>query len=393
MTGDAKCQLRLSKKMLVVTAGLPPAQNGSSSIMTNLARYLTPNEAVFVGELSPGPANNAWPNSSDLPQIFYIHRQWPWKFKKTIRFLLWPLILWRALMIYRREKCQQVMAVFPNEAYLSIGYFVSLIMGCNLYSYFHNTYLDNRTGVRRWWARILQPLVFRRSKIVFVMSEGMKRVWSKMYPDVRFETLVHTENQSPLQPRTFAKIPDDFRVAVMGSLNESNLEAMGRLRHILEAFPQMQLSVYSTAKPSVLKNLGLDGPRVRQTSAAYDQIVAELGGHDLLFLPHGFIGGFKPIEYETIFPTRTLPYLLSAVPIIAHSPPGAFLTDFLRENQSAVVVDTPSETALIAAFQNLRDDPREQARLVKNGLVAAQKFQGERVVDHWCQQVDSTESK
>jgi glycosyltransferase involved in cell wall biosynthesis len=108
--------------------------------------------------------------------------------------------------------------------------------------------------------------------------------------------------------------------------------------------------------------------------------VAALALCDVMLLPHGFTGPYHPVEYETIFPTKTIEYLISGRPILAHTPPGAFLTRFLRDHDCALVVDTPDHAAVLAAVQRLLTDAPLRARLVRNALKAAEQFQVKRVV-------------
>ncbi len=339
---------------------------------------------VLAGERAPGPEENLWKNDSpEQASIHYIHHQWPWKFKKSIRLLLFPITLIRLWLICKREKCEQVVGVFPNEYYLSLALFVSWLTGARFYSYFHNTYLDNRSGVKLRYAKWLQPRVFDRSETVFVMSDGMKKIWDQMYPDESFVSLVHTFNEQVVEPVISDVIPDDFRIALMGNLNNSNREAMGRMKCILETFPKCKVVTYSGVPDQMFADLGLTGDRVTNTKAPYDEVVDRLREFDLLFLPHGFSGGLKPIEYETIFPTRTIPYLLSGIPIIAHMPPGAFLTDWIRENDCAELVDTPDAEAICNAVRRLKNDVARRAELVANANKAVQMFQAPEVADRF----------
>ena len=58
------------------------------------------------------------------------------------------------------------------------------------------------------------------------------------------------------------------------------------------------------------------------------ELLRRLSEADILFLLHGFTGSFSPEEYQTIFPTKTIEYLISGRPILAHTSPGCFLTRF-----------------------------------------------------------------
>lgn len=367
---------KLKLKTLVVSFSLPPALVGSSSIIANLAKGFSADEMVLAGELWPGPENNHWNDENGtLPSVHFIHKQWPWKFKKLIRLLLFPIILWRLCKLFKKTDCQQVLAIFPNEIYTCMALFVAKWYRVPFYSYFHNTYLDNRTGFKKRFAQWLQPKVFDRSRIVFVMSDGMKVVMEKEYPDVRFMSLVHSFCEEVNSSSEYKPIPDrSLRIAFMGSLNSSNFDAFSRLKQVLDHFPECHLTTYSRSGKTEFAEFGATGPNVEHTSVEFDQVVDSLKKHDLLFLPHGFEGGFKPIEYETIFPTRTIPYLLAGVPILAHSPPNAFLTRWLKTYDCAEVVESKEKGELTKAVIRLIDSKSRQKTIVDNAKKAVEQF-------------------
>jgi hypothetical protein len=372
--------MSLQKKMMMISWGLPPGLNGSSNIVANLAQQFSPNELVVAGERWPGPKSSEWSDENgSKPEMIFVHRQWPWRFKRVVRLLLFPVIFTRLAIAYRRHGCRQVMAIFPDEFYLFAGYLLSIITGDSFFSYFHNTYAENRSGLRGWFSRWLQPRVFRRSKIVYVMSDGMKEHWERLHPGIRFEPLVHTFNEAISDRPSRGTIPAAFQMAFMGNANKSNFDALSRLPAVLEAFPDCRITTYSGAGDAVFARLGLQSDRVRHTRVGYDQVVDELSKFDLLFLAHGFVGDLSEVEYATIFPTRTIPYLLSGTPIVAHSPPNAFLTRWLRSRDCAEIVDEPQGEALVQAVSRLIADPRRAGQLVHNALCAVQHFQAKTV--------------
>lgn len=384
------CPMLLQKKMMMISWGLPPALNGSSNIVANLARQFSPDELVVAGEQWPGPKSSEWDeDNGSKPEMIFVHRQWPWRFKRVVRLLLFPVIFTRLAIAYRRRRCRQIMAIFPDEFYLFAGYLLSLITGDPFYSYFHNTYAENRSGLRRQFARWLQPRVFRRSKIVFVMSDGMKEHWERLHPGVRFESLVHTFNETISDRSERGSVPEAFQMAFMGNANKSNFDALSRLPAMLAAFPNCRITTYSGAGDAVFARLGLQSDRVRHTRVGYDQVVDELSKFDLLFLAHGFVGELSEVEYATIFPTRTIPYLLSGTPIVAHTPPNAFLTRWLRAHDCAEIVDQPAADHLIEAVRRLLEQPHRRSQIVSNALHAARQFQAATVADRLRDQVNT----
>ena len=97
-------------------------------------------------------------------------------------------------------------------------------------------------------------------------------------------------------------------------------------------------------------------------------------------ITHGFHGGYGSVEYQTIFPTRTIPFLLSGKPILVHSPPGSFLNDFIQEHKCAELVDEANEESIIAGFEKITNNAAYQKGLVKAAAKTAQLFYGPKVV-------------
>jgi glycosyltransferase involved in cell wall biosynthesis len=98
-------------------------------------------------------------------------------------------------------------------------------------------------------------------------------------------------------------------------------------------------------------------------------------------LPHGFSGNSSPDEYRTIFPTKTIEYLICGRPILAHTPPDCYLTRFLRKHQCALIVDTPCIAALVEAVEKLRDDHELRSKLVTAATRTAELFHAPRVAN------------
>ena len=374
----------------MVTWSFPPVLIGSSQIAEGLARQFAAEEMTIAAERWPGLPNSEWNDEGGTkPQLFIIHKQWPWRFKKTIRLLLLPFVLWRLNRVFCRSKSQQIFAMFPNEYYLFLSWLIARWHRVPLISYFHNTYLENRRGVKRIFAKWLQPKIFRDSAIVFVMSEGMREVLAAKHPTTEFVPLVHTYEVAP-PPLERVPVPNRaLNLAFMGSLNRSNSEAFSRIGAVLAHFPECSFTTYSGNRPEDFAAIGASCKNVHHTRVAFDQVVEALRKHDVLFFPHGFEGGLNEIEYATIFPTRTTPYLLSGVPVVAHSPPNAFLTKWLRSHDCAEVVDVPDESALVAAFERLIDNPQRCQQLSKNALRASRTFFAPVVVNELRRRLNS----
>lgn len=377
-----------SGRTLLVSWSVPPDMQGSAIIAEKFSHLFARDALLMVGE-APTTAHK-YARDPSLPPLSYLAPQWPFRGRKLMRNFSFPRILYRLWRITAREKFDRIIAVFPDETYLGAAYLVARWRGIEFWPYFHNTYLENRRGLRRWVARRLQGPIFANSPTILVLSEGMRDYYQSRYPGKRFEVLQHL-NELPVAP--LAELPpvhSPIRLAFVGSVNETNLDAFRRLGSALGDRDDYQLTTYSGHPPSSFAELGFARQRMRHTKVADHELPEALARHDILLFPHGLQGARSEVEYETIFPTRTIPNLLSGRPILAHCPPQSFLARWLKEHDCAEVVDTPDEAALRAAFERLIHDEPRRRQLVANAQKAVAYFSPAAVAQHLQQLFEET---
>jgi hypothetical protein len=371
-------------KLLVAAVSVPPIPHAVAFVVDNLSRQFTKDELVIAGELRPGNVGHV--RAADLPRFEFVSKSWEWpkRGQKYVRWLRWfqtPGIVRRLRKLIREEKIDAVLAIFPDERLMMAAMFACQREGVAFFPWYHNTYAENRRGLAKRFAEWLQPATFAATDIVFVMSEGMQTAWQRSYPGVRFEPLVHTFSDDLPTPEPLHPCHSPARTVFLGNLNASNLEAMGRMRELVNDSEDLRMTVYSGSSSWYFQKVGICGPHITHEHISDEDLMAGLKSHDILLLPHGFTGASDPIEYETIFPTRTIPYLLAGRPILAHTPPHAFLTRWLRRHDCAEIVDTADLNALRAAADRLRTDNARREQLVQNARKAAEMFHAPRVMN------------
>ena len=361
-------------KILLISWTLPPEPTGSAVIVGNLAKQFTASEMILAGEKPFCRPPVTW--NEDWPPLIYIARSLPpgWRGARWWRWIQIPLMLSRCIALVRKYNCTRILAVFPNEDFLLVAYLTSLWTGLPLWAYFHNTFVENRRGVNLRFARWLQERIFRVSRHTFVMSEGMVELYRRNYPSLRCSALVHSFNEDIPE---FAPLPDvhsPLRVVICGNINESCRDAAVRFCEAVTQMNDVLLTVISGTPPDQLRELGILRHGTPYETVSRDDVLNRLRAADVLFLPHGFSGKSAPEEYETMFPTKTIEYLISGRPVLAHTPSGCYLTRFLKTHKCAFVVDEPNVAALIDAVESLRSDRELRAGLVQRALRAAQMF-------------------
>ncbi len=370
----------MAGKVLYLSWTIPPETTGSAIIAMNLAKRFTREEMLLAGERPYCKPPVAW--NRHWPELHYVQSVWP----VTGRGLRWwrllqlPRTLWSCVRLVRREGIDRILAVFPDWKFLLAGYLAARITGVSFYAYFHNTYYENRKGLAKWFAAWLQNRVFRQAKHVFVMSEGMSRLYRQRYPELKATPLVHAFNEPVPEYADPPKVGSPMRAIFCGNLNESCMDAAARLGKALAQCPDVVLSVFSGADAEHFRRGGMFPPASTCESISRDEVPRRLADADLLLLPHGFTSAqYSRDELLTIFPTKTIEYLISGRPILAHCPLDCYLAQFLAENDCAMVVDRPDVDALVTAIRQLRTDQDLRCRLVRNALRAARRFQAPAV--------------
>lgn len=375
---------RLRARLLMVSMIVPPTPSGSAYVVKNLLAHMDSGEVVVAAERNPENAASQVLEPGGH-RVHFSSTAWTWP-QRGRRFLHWPKwallprTVHRLCRLARREKCEAIFANFPNEYFLCAAYLASRRLGLPLFAYFHNTYGENRRGIARRFANWLQPRVFRRAKRLFVMSAGMAEELERRHPGVRFEPLVHTFEGEVPEFEPLARPSAPIRLGFLGSLNESNLDAMRRFCAVVDSTPSLTLNIYTGVTGWFMKKSGIVGRGIAYQQPSDDELTAALQSNDILLMPHGLTGGRASIEYATIFPTRTIPYLLAGRPILAHVPEDSFFTRWLRRHDCAEIVSEPSVDAVRDAILNLANNEKRREQLVRNGLAAVRQFQASQVV-------------
>jgi glycosyltransferase involved in cell wall biosynthesis len=364
---------------LLLSWTIPPETSGSAIIVGNLARQFARDEMVVAGEHPWGRPAVAW--RAEWPELVYVIAGWPPGLRgaRWWRWLQFPVLLLRSLQLARKHQCRAVLVVFPKEDFLLAGYLTALWTGARLVPYFHNTYVENRTGVSLRFARWLQARVFARAEHVFVMSEGMADLFRERYPGLECSTLPHSFSEEIPQVEPPPRPSTRLRLAICGSINESCREASVRACAAIAQVGDAVLTILSGTPEGYLRRIGILRNGTRHETVSRDHVIARLRDADIVVLAHGFHGSLSAAEYRTIFPTKTIEYLICGRPILAHAPADCYLSRFLTEHDCALVVTDPSTQALVTAIERLRDDAALRSRLVRNALEAAKVFRAPRV--------------
>ena len=370
-------------KILFVSCAIYPSRGAVAQVTEPLASNFTKAEMCVVGEqiLFMGRIKHA----EEGPDFHYLRTNLTLKgkgkrFLANLRWIIMlPYLLWSLNKIYKKEQCSYIIGTFPDNFYLFGAYLVAKWNNAGFSSYFHNTYLENRSGgFRKRWAAWIQPMIFRYSDNIFVMSEGMKAYYDKKHPDFKDKVvpLPHTFAKYPEYPaRDWSQVKEQYDLVLIGNFTDSNLEATRRLIQALKGIPKYRIKMFTHVPKAFLRLRGIDLDAIDYRGyIRQEDFFKELMDNDICMLTHGFTGGYSREEYETIFPTRTIPFLISGIPIFAHSPDFSFLNHFLKKYDCAEIVEVADEEQIRQQMEMLLHNPSRKEQLVRNAQAVAKHY-------------------
>ncbi|MEM9823879.1 MAG: glycosyltransferase [Bacteroidota bacterium] len=384
-------------RILLVSRSILPSPGGTSVIVENLAKNFKNDELIVLGGRTLFQKNDVLHRAPQGPDFRYFFSE-VYFFGRGYRYFEW-FRKWRKKplekliqSIIQKEKIDHVIGVYPTAFYCLAACRAAKKMKVPFSSYFHNTYIEN-TAKKDPLAPQKQEEIFQSSQSIFVMSKGMKDFYVQKYQLNKFVPLVHTFNDYPSQ-KQMTGLPgkkERYKLVAIGNFNESNIDATIRFANAIKEHPKFSLHLYTHVPKLLLQKRGLDPALIEHEGFVHpDEVHQVLQQYDIAVLTHGFKGGYGEVEYQTIFPTRTIPLLLSGKPIIAHSPPGSFLNQFIGEHQCAALVDQPSEQAIVETLEKMIADVEHQEKLVKAAQQTSTLFYGPNVADQLKQQLSQS---
>jgi len=367
----------MKKKALFVSDGCFPPVGGTSIILSNLLSAFSPDQVVLAGEQSYGTNLDNW----DKPAYPIHYFEHPYKYNvkgsKYLKWLALKQVMNEIEELIKSYNISHLFGVFPNEFYLFAAAKVAAKLNLPFYSWFHNTYLDNKSGVERIIARLVQPYIFKESKVIFTMSEGMTNYMRKKYPkfDSRFDSLLHGFDFTMPETVPNLEINHPVRFLLTGNINHSNKDATERLCRSVIKSPNHLLEIYSGTPPSMFRGMGIKGDNVKIHSfIPLKDLESKFSSFDIMLLPHGFEGNLSRAEYKTIFPTRTIPLLYSGKPILAHMPKDTNIYYFLNKYECSELVTNKNESYLENSIERLIQDVGYRKKIVRNAINTSKMF-------------------
>jgi len=366
--------------ILIVSKSLPGEKGGSAVVLQHLIRGFRSAAIHLAGEHRIAFDSNYKAAVPDEVKVHFI-----WKELTNVtrgeRFLRWfewlkiPLLVWRLRRIIRSSNITHVLAVYPSEQYLVAALLAARSEGIDVHTYFHNSYASNRAGIAGFVARKVESFLNSDTKAVFVLTEGLRAHYAAQFQTTRIALIRHTfvMNMDGLAT-TDVRPHREIRAAFLGNLNDSNLDAFKRICSCLTKITNVVITVFSPTPQWFFQREIPDCSILKFVELPFGEEIDILRRYDVLLLPHGLRGRLADLEYRTIFPTRTVTYLASGVPIFAHLPEDSILFSFLEEYKCAESVTVEDDDSMVQAFMRVASSEQRRQELTAGMSKAVLQF-------------------
>lgn len=366
--------------LLIVAESLPAQSSGTSIVLRRLLENFPADDVVL---LARRPESGLRLESRPLPYRSVIIPALPagirgerfWRLASTI-----PGVV-AGLGAVRRFRPTAILAVFPYESSLLLGYALHRLTGLPLLAYFCDLYLeDHRSGWEAWLARNLQPRVFRAAARVVAVNQGMVDFYRRRYDidALCVPACINSPIPAPGQP---VQAGHPFVIGYSGNVNATRLSSLRALAGAVGDNPAYAIRYFTPQTAGFLRSKGVwTANSTAMFVSDEGELIRHLAGCDALFLPLTFdVSEASRDQLATCFGIKSYEYFLSQRPVLLHTPGDYFIARFFRQWDCGLVVAEEGAEAIGSALDRLRSDPGLRHRLARNALEASRQFEGPRV--------------
>lgn len=387
---DEEAELRV----LVAAYRCFPNFSATAMTLNNLLQALRGEEYVLAGQRFSSPREPSVGADVSYPEPHFIgtvgrrtalHR----KMQAVVPVVRIPHIARRLERLCSRLGCRQVMGVYPNIAFLGGAAIAAKRLGLPFYAWLHNT-PHAMQGNRFYNQQLgLERKILSSARCIFAMSDAMRDEYRELYPQLKVKTLPHPfviNDERPSEP-DYSERP--IRLLFSGGVNESNANALGNIIRATRDYPnRYELHLCSRQdKVTLRKRFGALG-NIHCHGFVNDTKLIELSRKAHVFLlPHGLYGNIADIEYRTIFPTKTITYMLANRPIFAHIPLRSGIDRYLTKNQVAYVEHDSDPTRLRRGLDEIVSNQGLRIKLAQNCVQALKRFDAAFVAQSFRKQI------
>jgi hypothetical protein len=369
--------------VLVLASRHPPAKRmGSARVMHELLSCYDESSFTVLTSSVAHPATPGWKGSLEGCEGRRIVRiMWNvprfWRLNTVVRIVQIPLACILALYWVARTRPRVIFAVYPEIEFLWIAAAVARLakLPLKLYMLDFIPYVEE-SNVRGFFYRLFKSQAIRAASGVATISDGLSNFYARELhqPCAVIRHIVPALSACAEQRK-------EGNIFLGGGIYAINLQSS--LRVARAALSLQKRMVYTSRDfSSQLSASGMVSSLLCEKMYGADaEYQRALRSSEVLVLVLDWTeeSMADPAALATIFPTRTMEYLQSGVPILVHAPEDCFLSQFFKKQKCGYVVSERADTELQVAIRQLISSQAMRDRFVRNALKVSAMFSPKNV--------------
>lgn len=371
-------------KFAIVSHVFPPSWSGQSVVLGRLLKDIDPESYILISSKKNDIKNKN--TDIDISGKHFLAKSLYSSSNKNpyhgFRVLLLPIELiirsTQIIKIVRNEKCNCIIACSGDLLNIPCAYFAGKFSNHKVIPYYFDDFVFQWANpIARYFAKIIEKLVFKRNTQVIVPNEFMKEVIEQR------QHINSTIIRNPINPDSDRNKPnknistDETHIVFTGAIYHVNLAAFRTLIAAMDILSETRigLNLYTAQSVHFLKSENILGKNINLFShASAKEIAVNQQQADILFIPFSFDSILSEV-IRSSSPGKLADYLSSGVPILAFVPPDSFVAWFLKKHQCGFVVDKNDPLELAKGIQELINNDQLRKIIVQNAIkIAANEF-------------------
>ena len=367
----------MKDKIFFLTIAYPPNPTASSVVNTHLLNQFDNSEFIILKGFFRGAQKINVPKDKLSVPIYISFEFVSSKLHKIVaaiqRFTI-PIFLF---YYYLRYKPKLFIVAYPDLYWLDICTSFAVKRKVPFIPYLHDTIVEGVYNPKnKALAQKVQDRIFKHSKTIAVMSEGMRDLFKTKY-GIDTTSWEHIYEEKPNVYTT----PDFNRIHWSGDVYEINYQSVRRVSQAIAGL-DLNFTISNGKSREQLGALGLDTNIFQKV---FYQVRKDYLKHldqsklVLLGLNYPDECNVHIDELATIFSTKTPEYLASNAIIIYHGPKEYFLAQFLLKHSCGVVIDTKDDAEIRTKLLEIINNYDSYVYLSKNAKKAMFLFSPELI--------------
>jgi glycosyltransferase involved in cell wall biosynthesis len=358
-------------QVLISTKSFPPVVGGSAYLIYELLRHFPDNYfTVCHGVNDPPKAKSQLELAFRRKQIKFINLTNTPRAVRRLPKIYLNLITKQLQRAIDQGNIRKIYAHYPNGLFLYAAYKVAVKNKLPLVVYFDILWEELSSGFELDLAKRYEKEIVSYSETVVAITEFAATYMSEKHQRT-VEFIPHTVDVGLINISSNEIVqPVSKLIHFAGGIHEvMNEDSVLRITNAVEKMGEnLVLEFYSPDLPTELTQKGYANKYVSK-----DELVAAQRRSSILLLPQSF-NSSRPSMIRNNFPTKTMEYVCSGVPILVHSPKDSYLSYLAKKEGFGLVVDIADEDALIDAISRLQTEPDLRKKLVTNAYEFARKM-------------------